>query len=253
MCPPNVLHGTYNGGTLGVTGAVSVSSNTAYRVDGSAGQYADRSDNSALKPTTGLTLIAWAKWTSTTGARTIVRKGNGAKNWALSSPSSSDGVRFNVWTTSGSVSLDKFTINDDAWHQIVGTWDGTNARLYVDGVLVTGPTALGGTIDTDTSTVAIGAATGGSNRWIGDIDEVALAGAAMSAADIATLYGHAIGVSSRTITHNIGKSTHILQVTPTAPTLGTIYVSKAADSDVVHSTNIADAGAFDWAVIEDVI
>ena len=53
------------------------------------------------------------------------------------------------------------TVNDGAWHHAVGTYDGTDGRLYVDGDLVAGPTALTHTAGTSANSFKLGVYSGG--------------------------------------------------------------------------------------------
>jgi len=58
----------------------------------------------------------------------------------------------------------------DTWFNICGTYDGTNARLYVNGSLLAGPTAKSwNTID---SYANVGAQTGGGDWWDGSVAQV---------------------------------------------------------------------------------
>ena len=52
------------------------------------------------------------------------------------------------------------------WYHVVGTWDGSNIRIYVDGVLDNTPTARAAPIGTDTRPVYLGGRSGaGSICW----------------------------------------------------------------------------------------
>jgi hypothetical protein len=77
---------------------------------------------------------------------------------------------------------------DGRWHRLVGTYDGQDVRLYLDGRQVGGDVAEPGGIDYDLSRRAlyIGAYRGGCNlSFSGDIDTVEIFPAALSGADIA--------------------------------------------------------------------
>lgn len=82
-------------------------------------------------------------------------------------------------------------ITTEEWHHIVGTFDGTQQRLYVDGSLVAGPTTPGGTQPTGTETLYIGRRwdTGGFSYFHGYIDEVAMYSSELSSTQVSNHYG----------------------------------------------------------------
>lgn len=63
------------------------------------------------------------------------------------------------------------------------------------------------------------------------------------------------GTTGRVITHNVAGDVNVNQykvvIIPTATYLGRLYVVKVSNSMTVYSTDAADAGAFDWVMIED--
>ena len=74
------------------------------------------------------------------------------------------------------------------WHNVIGTYDGTIGRLYVDGVLVAGDTfASPGNTGFP---LYIGQYYNGGQGWNGAIDEVRLYNRALTAADVSTIYGY---------------------------------------------------------------
>lgn len=74
----------------------------------------------------------------------------------------------------------------DTWFNICGTYDGTNARLYINGSLVTGPTAKSwNTID---SYANVGAQTGLGDYWDGSIAQVLVYNVALSDGDVLQNY-----------------------------------------------------------------
>jgi Concanavalin A-like lectin/glucanases superfamily len=79
---------------------------------------------------------------------------------------------------------------DGGWHYAVGTYDGQNVRLYLDGAEVGHGTATGLAIryGLGSPSAFIGAYRGGCNLpFTGDVDEAAIRGRALSAAEIAAL------------------------------------------------------------------
>jgi len=83
------------------------------------------------------------------------------------------------------------------WYQVAGTWDGTNSRLFVNGV-AEDTDASAGSNDTNTVPFAIGCSFQGAGDTAGAffdglIDDVAVFNRALSAADILALYNGTFG------------------------------------------------------------
>jgi flagella basal body P-ring formation protein FlgA len=53
---------------------------------------------------------------------------------------------------------------------MVATWDGSNASMYINGSLVSGPTAR--SWNTVSNASYVGAQTGGAEYWVGNIAQV---------------------------------------------------------------------------------
>jgi len=71
------------------------------------------------------------------------------------------------------------------WYHIVMTWDGTNERLYFNGV---NQANLSGGSDTATANLIIGASRAGINPFDGEIDEVGIWGRALNVSEVQQLY-----------------------------------------------------------------
>jgi peptidoglycan hydrolase CwlO-like protein len=136
--------GTYtNSPTLGVSGALTGDANTAVTFpDGVApGSYVIVPSFNV--PTSAFSLEAWVKGAFSNGDSGVLGQQTGLG--ALLYINSVTFVELDIsgvqvqYNTSGDAS----PINNGQWHYLVGTWDGTNARLYLDTVLVAGPTAIG--------------------------------------------------------------------------------------------------------------
>ena len=89
-----------------------------------------------------------------------------------------------IWESAISVNY-----NDDKWHAVVATYDGTNLKLYVDSVLED-TEAAAGAIAVNIHDLKIGwqAAIGAQNYFIGQIDNPIIFNRALSASEIAKLY-----------------------------------------------------------------
>jgi len=81
-------------------------------------------------------------------------------------------------------------ISTNHWHMIACTYDGTNGRIYIDGSLDTGPTALAaGVASTNSPSIGLGQDSTATGQWFyGAIGEVSLWRATLSAANISALW-----------------------------------------------------------------
>lgn len=106
-----------------------------------------------------------------------------------------DGVAFNQWGLStdanGHIAMAVNNTNiisaviptSEHWHHIVGTYDGTNGRLYLDAILVGGPTAIAAPANTARN-FEVGANTNHTAIAYGAFAEVATYPVALSAARV---------------------------------------------------------------------
>lgn len=91
--------------------------------------------------------------------------------------------RFAIW---GDGVIDVGIAITNAWRYLVGTYDGTNGRLYVDGVLVGGPTAF--TFTGTDGSVRLGGLNNGAGGWNGKIDHLQIYNRALTPAEILDAY-----------------------------------------------------------------
>jgi Concanavalin A-like lectin/glucanases superfamily len=111
---------------------------------------------------------------------------------------------------------------DGAWHAVTGTWDGSTARLYLDGTEVGSGLPAAGPIQyagpaRDAFTIGTYADKSagspcGSSDWPGQIDEVRVHGEALTATQVAAL--HAAGA---TTPPDLGAPVPVTPPTPVTP------------------------------------
>lgn len=156
--------GTVNGATL-TTGYI----NGSYSFDG----VSDYINFGEIPVTTAISVSVWAYFSDNLGNPIISKRTNG-NNWQISSTNGNYNAYFLVWTSGGSGTANTGTgdIIQNTWHNIVGTYDGSNVRIYLDGVLKdTQP--LTGTIMNNSNIIKFGTdSPGGSNYYNGKIDEL---------------------------------------------------------------------------------
>jgi len=189
---PNDLIGTNHGTLLNGAGYTAGKVSGAFDFDG-VNDHVLVTNAVQLNPTTAITLEAWIYPRSTSGAEQdfVSKDGESANRQYLMNFTDENKIRVHVWTSTGLHMIDSGTsLSINTWYHVAMTYDGASLKAYINGVLdIT--TSANGTIVTTTQPVRIGggAPTGESQLYFnGLVDEVALYGRALSAAEIRSLY-----------------------------------------------------------------
>jgi Concanavalin A-like lectin/glucanases superfamily/Fibronectin type III domain len=185
--------GTYfNSPQLGVTGLLSGEANSAVRLDG-LNDYVRVPSTSALSPTATVSVEAWIKPEAipATGAFASIATKPEAYSLQFNGPRLEftvmrSGQRYRTQAPIGAVQA-------GSTYHVVGTYDGANARLYVNGVEVA-TRALTGAVGSSTSGFIFGSWDGSSERFKGTVDEVAVYAHALSPSRV-TAHRDAAGVA----------------------------------------------------------
>lgn len=173
-CPPNIISywsfddgtakdikGIFNGNNFGAT-ASNGKVNGALSFDGT-----DRIEASgSLAAGNEFSVEAWIMPTQTSGIRKIIEKGSTFKI-AMDSGLLVGAVN----TGAGMLDFGSRNVVPNLWHHVALTYDGSVAKLYLDGVPVEDVTT--GNISWSSQPIVIG------GNFIGDIDEVAIYGKAL--------------------------------------------------------------------------
>lgn len=151
----------------------------------------DVGTKSTLRPTATLTLSAWVYPTTLVGNHRIINCfyiTGGYYGWAL--VQSGSVLLAQVTTTAGLVQLSTVPgiLTQDAWQHVAMTYDGSNIRIYRNGVLVRAAPHSGVLTYNAASTTYIGG--GFSQPWAGTLDEVRVSSIARPAAWNATEYAN---------------------------------------------------------------
>lgn len=178
---------TYN---AGVTQNVSGKIGTAYSFNGTTG-YMGPVD--AYKYTTALTVSVWFKSTSTGTNKTVVANyfTNTGDGWHLTKD---EYGRFAFWVGNAGVSpigrTTAFALTDQTiWNHCVATFDGTNQRIYINGVKVTTGTTWNFPIAYNASNrFTIGKIMNASQFFEGEADNVSIWNAVLTDAQVKDLY-----------------------------------------------------------------
>jgi glucose/arabinose dehydrogenase len=182
-------HGTYAGGvSLGQPSLLVGSSNGAARFDGTNDEVTVPS-SAALNPTSQMSVVAWVNadtWSG--GNRRVIQKGTSDTQWMLRTTNSGTKLEFRIAGIGA-----PFTNTLPATgvpHLLVGTYDGTSVRLYVDGALVSTRSASG-SIPTGGTALAIGNKPGSTvagDHFDGVVDEVSVHPVALTGSQVSQLW-----------------------------------------------------------------
>ncbi len=130
-----------------------------------------------------MSIMAWVKADELSSEwQTVLSKGNDC--WSLQRNGSGPEASFSLTTQEQTYVLKGGFLNDFHWHHLAGILDGSDARFYVDGVLVDEQLIVG-TININDAPLYIGANAKASDRnWNGSIDEVQIYKRALSADEL---------------------------------------------------------------------
>ncbi|MBN2133714.1 MAG: PASTA domain-containing protein [Sedimentisphaerales bacterium] len=175
-------HGIVHGNPVWTTGKVD----GALRLDG-VGDYVDCVNKAALSLTDQMTVAAWVNIAAVhPDWKSIIAKGDSA--WRLSTLPGQRKFHFGVGGPPDYPDVDGVReVSLGQWHHVVGTYDGSTIRLYVDGVLDATLPYTGG-IDANTQPVFIGENSEMRGRtWQGLIDDVRVYNRVLYADEVAAL------------------------------------------------------------------
>ncbi len=168
--------------------------------------FAEVADNPSLDITNQITLEAWVNFNAVgDGSTRIIDKSNASCGapWSMYDirmAAATNEFAFDITTGGVNHVLGGNTTNwsANAWHYVVGTYDGSTMKLYVDGNL-DGSQALSGAISTNNQPVDIGRNKACNNQYFhGSIDEAAIYSRALSASEVAAHYAGSLYAPSGT-------------------------------------------------------
>ncbi len=168
---------------------------TTGQIDGAlsfdgAGDYVNCGSDSSLDITDAITIGAWVKRPNFETHGMIVGKTNGnsvTAGYGLSSYT--DGLEFNFYSGGWRRTTPRVTIPANEWHHVVGTFDGNDAYLYVDGEQSASLGYVGTIIPATGHSLHIGYWRPRRPCYFhGSIDEVAIYDRALSAEEIQRIY-----------------------------------------------------------------
>lgn len=179
---------THAAPTQGVAGLLTGDPDTCYTFASASSQYVALPTSGLPTGAAAFSIEAWIKFAANpVTVATIVWLGASFPNkvaWVYLDTSG----KLNFSTDSATVLTTTAALTTGVAHHVVATYDGANMRLYVDGALSVGPTAETFAITYSGGGANIGATATPNQFWNGQIDEVALYGAALSAARVTAHY-----------------------------------------------------------------
>lgn len=178
-----IYTGNYSLGNPGLPETDGIGTNSSAGFDGSTA-YVDVQPGN-MNITGPMTVIQWVQTTygGDTGFATSI--GHSDSSWRLDVAGGQG-----HWADSGPDIVSPLMINDANWHQLVGVYDGTNQYLYVDGQPSGAPHSGSPGAGNSGSHVRIAGAPDYGNRFFaGNIAQVAVLSNALTAAQVAAIYG----------------------------------------------------------------
>jgi hypothetical protein len=152
-------------------------------------------------------ITAWAKFSSSTANQAIVALTRVGASSGLELGLGGGNVR--VFQYGGANVVTNAAPTDGLWHHLAYTYDGVTERLYIDGGAPA--TATGVTHQTSTPDASwIGTSNGGADFFSGQVDDVRVYNASLSAAQVASLavgrYAGTGGLATMTLGTNLAVS-----------------------------------------------
>ena len=128
----------------------------ALNLDGNS--WAEVHDNASVDLTDGITLESWVYWNGESGYFGFIGKWiNTANRCYLMATEPGNLIAFYISKNGSALVQNSYTrLSATGWYHFVGTEDGTNLKLYVDGVLVDTETSISGNIFDSDYNVEIG-------------------------------------------------------------------------------------------------
>ena len=181
----------------GITSGMDSADQVAGQIDGSldfdGGDDVIDVGMSDLEDYSTLTISAFAYMTAKTIDRVIVSQGS-VNNCQLRYDVGTDEWYFQAHDGSYQYAVHQADVNLSTWVHIVGVYDGTNTKIYIDGVVGNTVGTLG-TMSANDGATQIGNNLPNADReWVGIIDEVRISNVARSAGWIATEYNNQVSV-----------------------------------------------------------
>jgi len=163
----------------------------------SGSEYVDAGDSSVLDIRSAITIEAWIKPAIIDQVGYfITRDDTSNRNWSIYLYSD-EYIYWDIYLDGGNKKETKSTTQVVAgtWYHVVGTYDGSNQKLYINGSLEDND-AETGNLDNDDVSLAIGSQEDGLNAFYGSIDEARVYNRALTLAEVTKNYKHGLSKHS---------------------------------------------------------
>ena len=182
---------------------LTTSSYSPYALNFDGNDYIDCGNDSSLALTSNFSVSAWVK-SSNIGLYAIaVSKNSGNNGFSLQMRGQNNQFKFNIndgsWQSAIYSGINP--IDDGKWHHVLGTFDGSTIKIYVDNIKGTDSSC--GTMTSNTVNLRIGAETSG-NYFNGQISNVSYWNTALTQAQVTELYAE--GVPQNLLNHSAASS-----------------------------------------------
>lgn len=195
-----IYSGTFTTGVTGIPGATgtAVAFNSGAVTSGAAGNTSPLGQISNLSE---FTMSCWAKWTSSANNRVLLEIGSNIdpKGPSIRTTSANGNlITFRFTDNAGTTVAELFTTgarNDNQWHMLAMTWDGSVIRGYIDGVLAATSSPITLSVEIATQRVGIARQSRGSigtTFFTGTIDMVEVGTTALTASQLLSQYNRGI-------------------------------------------------------------
>ena len=199
----NGNNGTVDGATL-TTDRLG-NTNSAYSFDGSSNKI-----NASVGKELSVTYLTLSAWIRITGSGTynprivaVGPTGSAYQHYSLILEGTTSQRRLWFYTSTNvtnAYSSSTLLDNDGNWHNTVVTYDGSQVKFYIDGV-IDNTTVVSGSIKTFTSALLqVGYSDNGTDRFQGIIDDIRIYNRALSSSEIEELYNYGSTPASPTTT-----------------------------------------------------
>lgn len=160
--------------------------------------------NTALNPTSAVTMMAWIRPTNFADFRVIAGKLPWTSNYSYQMSTTPTG-KFRIDISSNGTTYSQITsqtsLTAGQWQHVAFSWDGSTVRMYINGVEDANTLSFTGPIFSNSNAFEIGRPSGGSpsnqQYFNGTIDEVMLYNKALSLGEIQQNYNAANAITFR--------------------------------------------------------
>ena len=241
----NGLNGVVNGATL--TADRFGNTNNAYNFNGTS-NFIKVLDNDLLDLTQNLTLSAWISPNSVVNEQAVFGKGKISSQTGYSLlhnvliPEKTGISIQNQPIPVSEAHINSSTLNLNTWYQLLGTYNGSELKLYLNGVLVKTTTTSLQLMPNSLTDLFIGCELSGFRFFNGKIDDVGIWNRALSQQEITQLFNQNQCTTNITVTDtliiNVGQLSYTNPVTYANNI--TIYPNPANTQVNISFNNITD-------------